>query len=354
MSTEYDFPDYSGVRILLVEDNRVNQLVAKALLSKANFVVSVANDGQEAVDMVREQKYRLVLMDIQMPVMDGFQAVKIIRAFGGAYTELPIIAMTAQDQAEDRQKSLDGGMNEHLTKPISPEGLFQTIANFIEPQGRIVNDAISVNKNQLPTHLTQINLPAALHRFIDNWPVLKRTMLSFAKSHIDDEKKIKEALSTNDLSTATRLAHSIKGGGANIGAEKLSKVAAEVETLFKKNELEKAKTLLFELDKKLHLVCEELFSLEQKKDDLKTGMSTSETLSVTVSDDIMANMKKVKDNLMLDYGKCQSLVEEVTSNLQGSLWTETWSKVGDAVNRFEFETVKKLIDQLVNDIEEKS
>ncbi|MCZ6805219.1 MAG: response regulator [Proteobacteria bacterium] len=129
MPTESEYPDYTGCPLLIVEDNKVNQIVARKILSKANFTVSLANNGQEAMEMVQNQAFELVLMDIQMPVMDGFQAVKAIRELGGKFAELPIIAMPAHTLASDKQKSLDGGMNDHVTKPISPEQLFQAIAH---------------------------------------------------------------------------------------------------------------------------------------------------------------------------------------------------------------------------------
>ncbi len=130
MPTESEYSDYAGCPLLIVEDNKVNQIVARKILSKANFTVNLANNRQEAMEMVQNQAFELVLMDIQMPVMDGFQAVKAIRELGGKFAELPIIAMTAHTLASDKQKSLDGGMNDHVTKPISPEQLFQAIAHY--------------------------------------------------------------------------------------------------------------------------------------------------------------------------------------------------------------------------------
>ncbi len=350
MATEYDLPDYDGLNILLVEDNKVNQLVAKALLSKANFNVSIANNGKEAVDLIQEQNYKLVLMDIQMPVMDGYQAVQFIRGLGGDYLNLPIIAMTAQDQASDRQECIDTGMNEYVSKPISPENLFQTISQFIKPKTTTINETVSIDDQQLPTNLSQIDLETALHRFVNNWDVLKRTMLSFANSHIDDVEKIKNALTEDDIETATRIAHSLKGSGGNIGATALSKISAEIESLFKKNILNEAIEKLPLLEKNLKQVCDELFSLDIASDEEQDANQNYKELTDESIDLLQADMKTVKESLMLDYGKCQSLSEEITRKLQGSQWAKTWSKAADAVNQFDFNSVGSLIDHLINDI----
>jgi CheY-like chemotaxis protein len=351
MSTEHDLPDYRGCSVLLVEDNRINQLVAKTILSKANFNISVANNGQEAVDMMQQQTYQLVLMDIQMPVLDGLQAVKAIRELGGNFLNIPIIAMTGQDFAGDRQKSFDVGMNEHIIKPISPENLFQIITQFIEPKAYIVEKK-SVDGLQLPTHLTQINLPAAMHRFINNWTVLKRTMLSFAESHDDDVEKIKNALAKNDVATATRLTHSLKGSGGNIGAEALSKIAATIESLLKENDLNSAEEKLQSLEQQLSLVCKELSSLESDSESLDNEDLVKELTNESINN-IQVDMKSVKENLMLDYGSCQTLVEKLTQSLQGSQWAMSWKKVANAVNQFDLNSVGSLIDQLIDDIDKR-
>ncbi|MDR0356726.1 MAG: response regulator [Deltaproteobacteria bacterium] len=122
-----------GSKILLVEDNDVNQLVASKILSNAGFVVSIAANGQKAVDMVSENDYSLVLMDVQMPVMDGLSATRIIREMGHA--DLPIVAMTAHAMSNDRQLSLDAGMNDHISKPINVNELLQTLVKWIPEKG---------------------------------------------------------------------------------------------------------------------------------------------------------------------------------------------------------------------------
>jgi two-component system sensor histidine kinase/response regulator len=121
-----------GEKILLVEDNEVNQLVASRILRKAGFVVHIAGNGKIAVEEVQKDKYALVLMDIQMPEMDGIEATKKIRAIPG-FDKIPIVAMTAHAMSSDRDMSLQAGMNDHISKPIDVQELFKKIAIWLNP-----------------------------------------------------------------------------------------------------------------------------------------------------------------------------------------------------------------------------
>jgi PAS domain S-box-containing protein len=130
--------DISGSKILLVEDNDVNQLVASKILGNAGFQVTIASDGQEAVEKVQANYYDLVLMDVQMPVMDGLTATRVIRDQG--FKDLPIVAMTAHAMSNDRQLSLDAGMNDHVNKPINVNELFQTLVKWIPAKNKPESD----------------------------------------------------------------------------------------------------------------------------------------------------------------------------------------------------------------------
>jgi signal transduction histidine kinase/DNA-binding response OmpR family regulator len=123
-----------GSLILLVEDNEVNQLVATSILKKAGFIVKVANNGKEAIDMIQKEPFELVLMDIQMPEMDGLEATKIIRGMNG-FADIPIVAMTAHAMSGDRELSIKSGMNDHINKPIDVQELFKAIAKWLPGRG---------------------------------------------------------------------------------------------------------------------------------------------------------------------------------------------------------------------------
>jgi two-component system sensor histidine kinase/response regulator len=126
----------SGHRVLLVEDNDINKMIALEMLEETGVDVDVATNGKEAIEQVQQQPYELILMDIQMPVMDGYQATQAIRALGGEYASMPIIAMTAHALEGDSSKSLDSGMNYHISKPFEPDALIELMVRFIEQRSQ--------------------------------------------------------------------------------------------------------------------------------------------------------------------------------------------------------------------------
>jgi CheY-like chemotaxis protein len=122
--------DHTGARVLLAEDEIINQEVSRGLLEDAGLVVDLAGDGQQAVKMAQQHRYALILMDIQMPHMNGFDATRAIRALPG-YARTPILAMTANAYKEDRQSCLDAGMNEHIGKPVLPVVLYESLLKWL-------------------------------------------------------------------------------------------------------------------------------------------------------------------------------------------------------------------------------
>ena len=134
-SDEEELRKIRGAMVLLAEDNEINQQVAEEILQQAGLVVRIANNGKEAVEMVRAGNFDVVLMDIQMPVMGGFEATQEIRR-DERFKDLPIIAMTAHAMAGDREKSIEAGMNDHVTKPIDPDQLISALVKWIKPGKR--------------------------------------------------------------------------------------------------------------------------------------------------------------------------------------------------------------------------
>jgi signal transduction histidine kinase/CheY-like chemotaxis protein len=241
-SVEINLAPIRGARILLVEDNELNREVAMGLLEDGQFSIGQAENGAVAVQMITKQEYDLVLMDMQMPVMDGVTATKAIRS-NPRFSSLPIIAMTANAMDSDRQMCLDAGMNDHLAKPIDPDKLFAALLRWIAP--RAAGGSQFVVASPTPS-APEVNSDSLVIPGIDTATALKRTggnqkryeaLLSrFADSQATAVSDIRAALAANDSLTAQRLAHSLKGAAANLGATALAEVAAKAESAINSNQ----------------------------------------------------------------------------------------------------------------------
>ncbi|MBF0134846.1 MAG: response regulator [Magnetococcales bacterium] len=246
----------SGARVLLVEDNSINQQVAGEILRMVGLQVDLAENGLEAVRKVARTEYAAVLMDIQMPEMDGYEATRQIRN-EARFATLPIIAMTAHAMAGDREKCLAAGMNDHVTKPIDQKQLFTVLTHWIDPQKRgklavpatILDQPADLEESVVPTldTLPGINLTSALERVNNNQEILRSILVEFQHSFADTSDKIREKMSSkdqNDWSTAQRLAHSVKGVAGNLSAQDLFNAARDLEVGIRDNHQERWPTLL--------------------------------------------------------------------------------------------------------------
>ena len=229
-----------GARILLVEDNEINQQVAQELLESQGLYVEIANNGQEGVDSLKTANYDLVLMDIQMPVMGGYEAAQNIRLLP-EFKNLPIVAMTANAMVGDREKALDAGMNDHIAKPIDPKHLYSALLQFIAPGDRVVPDTylqsqkqpLSGSEDKLPEHLAGIDIKTGLSRVGGNTKLYLNLLKKFQQNQAGAIDEIMNAVSQKDMELAVRLAHTIKGVSGNIGAMDLHAAAEKLESHLK-------------------------------------------------------------------------------------------------------------------------
>ena len=276
-----------GARVLLVEDNEINQQVAREILEGAGLIVELATNGQEAVDEVKRTNFDAVLMDVQMPVMDGYTATRKIREweFGSWNAEfgsrnkngensalnsafriptsdfkgVPIIAMTAHAMAGDEEKSLQAGMNGHVSKPIDPDHLIATLQQWIKPgeirtqvkqaevpPENIESDQAAPDDVQLPESITGFDLSAGLNRLQGNQKLYKKLLLDFGAKYTQEAAKIRDALDAGDLKQAHSLIHNLKGLAGNLAATDLQAAAAEMEKLVKGKPKRTASAMVFD------------------------------------------------------------------------------------------------------------
>ncbi|MBI5248638.1 MAG: response regulator [Desulfomonile tiedjei] len=241
-SDEEELRRIRGASVLLAEDNEINQQVAKEILEQAGLVVSIANNGTEAVEMVKAGNVDAVLMDIQMPVMGGLEATREIRKDQG-FRDLPIIAMTAHAMAGDREKSLEAGMNDHVTKPIDPEQLLSALVKWIKPVKREMSESVCeslIGKREvediLPSELPGISIASGLGRVGGNKQLYAKLLCKFKDGQEKAVEQIRAALQSGDVETAVRLAHTVKGVSGNLGGDSLYRAAAELEKAIKEGQ----------------------------------------------------------------------------------------------------------------------
>src|SRR5262249_44928924 len=222
----------AGMKVLLAEDNEVNQQIAIELLEAVGVVVDASDNGQAAVDKLKSgASYDAVLMDLQMPVLDGLAATATIRS-DQRFRDLPIIAMTAHAMAEERERCLAAGMNDHVTKPIEPEVLYQTLARWFRrashaapaPRGERAAPAAGA----LPD-MTGVDIADGLKRVAGNSALYRSLLAKFVEGQAGTPEAIRGALRDGDRTLAERLAHTLKGVAGNIGARAVQASAGDLE-----------------------------------------------------------------------------------------------------------------------------
>ncbi len=245
-----------GAHMLLVEDNEINQQIAKELLESFGITVKVAENGEEAIAWLKDQEFDGVLMDMQMPVMDGISATREIRK-DPRFAKLPIIALTANVFISEQNQFLAAGMNDHIGKPIDPDHLIATLAKWVHPArpslSNIQRDEPKVLKPEqeaLPD-LPGVDVAAGVRRIGGNLGLYYSLLDMFRTNHRNIAQEIRDSLASNDLKSAERQAHTLKGIAGSLGAEELQGLSAQLEKDFRNGTLDEAEPLIGKLEQNL-------------------------------------------------------------------------------------------------------
>ncbi|WP_020484986.1 PAS domain S-box protein [Methylomonas sp. MK1] len=237
-----DLSSLKGRRVLLAEDNLINQEVALELLQEAGLVVDLAENGRIACDMAAKQLYDLILLDVQMPEMDGIAASLVIRRMPGR-EKTPILAMTANAFDEDRRACLSAGMNDHIPKPVNPEVLYDVMLRWMPPlppaqSAQVHKTSDEQNDGNAALHERLANIPgldlqAGLHNLQNKLPFYLRQLRHFAQRHAAEADNIRQLLAVGDWESAQRAAHSLKSSAATLGITHIRQTAEGIEMALK-------------------------------------------------------------------------------------------------------------------------
>ncbi|MGP0630074.1 MHYT domain-containing protein [Nitrospina sp. 32_T5] len=363
----FDSTSFQGRRVLVAEDNEINQEVVEELLQKVGFEVTLVGDGKAAVDRLSSEEFDVVLMDLQMPVMDGFEAARQIR-LNKKFESLPVVALTANAMAGDRERTAEAGMNDHVTKPIDPEAMYKTLSRWIESPARVESekpaepppvkdktaeppveklrkDGVETSGNGFPD-IPGLNVEIGLKRMGGNRDRYRKILTGFYENHAGDGEKIRSAFEKNDTQGLRIAVHTLKGVAGNVGADALFEQAEMLEQALRAGNGKDHENQLQEF----------LNSLEQVMDPLGEwkGMDkpVREPLIPLSSRNSMCDEQA---GILLQ--NLQSLLEESDSRatvrvaalrgyLEGSPLHDDWKRLKECIEVYQFDEALQLLQKI--------
>ena len=335
-----------GARLLLAEDNLINQQVATEMLEQAMFFVDIANNGQEALDKLEQHQYDAVLMDVQMPVMDGYTATRKIRE-QERYKDLPVLAMTANAMAEDKEQAKAAGMNDHIAKPVNPQELFSTLLEWIKPGNRELPDGatheveIQAVADVLPDQLYGIDIEVGLSRVGGNAKLFRKLLGEFYLDHGEDIAAIREALQAGDNETAQRLAHTIKGVAATIGAHDLNLSAKNLESAIKQDQMENIDQLIDEMAQVMAPVIEGLSALAPVPEDEQA--QSVESIGEEELKKLLDELAEMIEEMDPD---AEEKLAEISGRTAGKSHNRLFTQLARQLSSFEFEEAAETLEKI--------
>jgi CheY-like chemotaxis protein len=318
-----DIQTLKGSKILLAEDNETNQEIILGLLQSSGIKISIASNGQEAVDKFKDVGgYELILMDIQMPILDGYGATKLIREID---KDIPIIALTANAMKEDQERTKQAGMNAHLNKPIDVEKLYETLLKYISKKTDeiIVDETLSQDDTELPD-FNYIDKEYALKLVMGNKKIFLNTLKGLLKykninlNSIEDKDEFK------------RLTHTIKGLSASCGAMELNNIAKELDQTQDKN-------LIPQFEQEFKKVIDEIEAL----DIFKENITEKKIITPEKKDELFS---KLKDAVKTKRPKnCTPILEEIEQYDLEDKDQDIFNNISNLIHKFKFKEALELL-----------
>jgi two-component system sensor histidine kinase/response regulator len=323
-----------GAWLLLVEDNEINQEVAQQILGDAGVRVDVASNGAMALAKIAVNDYDGVLMDCQMPVMDGYDATRKLRE-DPRHAGLPVIAMTANAMVGDKEKCLAAGMNDFIAKPVDVAQLFATLARWVNVKNPQPVEAVAPPPEDMLPMIPGLKLDAALQRIGGNMKLMRKLLARFAETQMDVMQRINDAIENNDLAAATREAHTTKGLAGNIGAAGVADSAARLEHMLAQGTVEGRDEALAGLALELQeVVGVILLALDARR----PGAAAASTPAASADPEaLLAAMREMAALLAQDDAQAARLAEGLEAQLQAAGQGEHGRQLRRQVAQYDFE-----------------
>ncbi len=332
-----------GQQLLLVEDNEINQIVAVAMLENLGLRVTVANNGEEALTLIEKETFQAVLMDIQMPGLDGYQVTAKIRSDPRFTAEkLPIIAMTAHALNGEREKPLRAGLNDYLSKPVDVNQLTSLLlhwlvpASALDPEKQTVKDA---PENLLVDKLPSLDTQKALERIGNDLALYWRLLVAFQRDHAEDLQKIRQAVQWNDLALARLIAHSLKGLSGTIGASSLMEIATQLEIILAAGN-QPAAGLLEQAESLLTTIVTDISQAKEFQ------VVAEAPLAIKNIDSLASQLRQLAVCLKENDGKATLLMPSILSLAKGSDLFDEIEELERFVCRYEYERALQSLQTL--------
>jgi len=341
--------DFSGVRLLVVEDNEINREFTAELLRSMNIIVEEAVDGAEAVEKVQQRDYSLVLMDIQMPVMDGLESARRIRALakhegGERYASLPIIAMTALAMAQDEENSVQAGMNDHIAKPVDPERLMLTLAKWLPAGKRTVSALVeaTADTTELPADLMALHsLDAAqgIYHIGGNAEAYRKQLHRFRKHYRAAADELERLIAEQGLAAGERYCHTLKGVSGNLCANELFACVAALDGALKQGTLPQAS----QFERLRHLLQQVMIEI----DGLVASKNVAATAGPTLGrDELLARLGTLATLLESDLGAAELPLAQLRDGMVGGDDEQPIAEIAAKVDEFAIDEALRLIAAL--------
>jgi len=345
-------PEFGGAHLLLVEDNDINREFAVELLGSMGIDVDVAVNGEEAVAMVQQRPYDLVLMDIQMPVMDGLEAARRIRGLaaqpdGGRFAELPIVAMIALAMAQDADNSKAAGMNDHITKPIDPRRLTEALTRWLRVS-RVVKDSVAapvpapVAQPDLPPELLalqSLNVVGGVRRIGGKVEAYLRQLKRVREHYPDAVRELQKLIAERGMVAGEEYCHALKGVSGNIGAEPLFECVAAIDAELKQSRMPEPA----QFERMQALLTEVMRDIDQ----IAKPARTPETVGAPLTPpQVLAKLERLADVLQNDLGAADTVLTELRGGVAGGELEPAISEVAAKVDVFAIDEALALVGGL--------